>query len=153
MLKVPGARTVRGYSFFGVSVVYIIFEDGTDLYWARSRVMEYLNTLKGRLPPSVSPVLGPDATGLGWVFQYSLEDTSGKRDLSQLRSIQDWYVRYALTAVPGVAEVASIGGFEKQYQVTVDPTKLRAYNLALKDVSKAIERSHGEVCGRSLDPA
>ena len=112
MLKVPGARTVRGYSFFGVSFVYVIFEDGTDVYWARSRVLEYLNGITGKLPPSVTPSLGPDATGLGWVYQYALEDTSGRLDLAQLRSLQDWYLRYALTAVPGVSEVASVGGFE-----------------------------------------
>src|SRR5689334_24969187 len=115
MLKVPGARTVRGYSFFGVSFVYVIFDDGADLYWARSRVLEYLNGIKGKLPTTVIPTLGPDATGLGWVYQYALEDTSGKLDLAQLRSVQDWYLRYALTAVPGVSEIASVGGFEKQY--------------------------------------
>src|SRR6476646_8862936 len=103
MLKVPGARTVRGYSFFGVSFVYVIFEDGTDLYWARSRVLEYLSGIKGRLPATVTPTLGPDATGLGWVYQYSIEDTTGRLDLAQLRSIQDWYLRYALNAVPGVS--------------------------------------------------
>src|SRR5512147_525826 len=127
MLKVPGAETVRGYSFFGVSFVYVIFKDGTDLYWARSRVLEYLNGIKGRLPANVTPTLGPDATGLGWVFQYSLEDTTGSLNLAQLRGIQDWYLRYALTAVPGVSEVASIGGFEKQYQVDLDPSRLQAY--------------------------
>src|SRR4249919_1737404 len=110
MLKVPGARTVRGYSFFGVSFVYIIFEDGTDLYWARSRVLEYMNGIRGKLPTAVTPTLGPDATGLGWVYQYALEDTTGKLDLAQLRSIQDWYLRYALTAVPGVSEVTSVAG-------------------------------------------
>ena len=129
MLKVPGARTVRGYSFFGVSFVYVIFEDGTDLYWARSRVLEYLNGIKGKLPAAVTPTLGPDATGLGWVFQYALEDTTGRMDLAQLRSLQDWYLRYALTAVPGVAEVASVGGFEKQYQVDLDPARLQAYGI------------------------
>jgi Cu(I)/Ag(I) efflux system membrane protein CusA/SilA len=121
MLKVPGARTVRGYSFFGVSFVYVIFEDGTDLYWARTRVLEYLSGIQGKLPPTVTPSLGPDATGLGWVYQYVVEDTSGQRSLAELRSIQDWYLRYALTAVPGVSEVASICGFEKQYQVDIDP--------------------------------
>lgn len=110
MLKVPGSRTVRGYSFFGISFVYIIFEDGTDLYWARSRVLEYLNGIQGKLPANVTPTLGPDATGLGWVFQYALEDTTGQKSLAELRSIQDWYLRYALTAVPGVSEVATLGG-------------------------------------------
>ncbi|MDQ8153355.1 MAG: efflux RND transporter permease subunit, partial [Gemmatimonadota bacterium] len=117
LLRVPGARSVRGYSFFGVSFVYVIFDDGTDLYWARARVQETLNGLKTKLPATVAPTLGPDATGLGWVYQYALEDTSGTLDLAQLRAVQDWYLRYALTAVPGVAEVASIGGFEKQYQL------------------------------------
>ena len=131
--------------------MYVIFEDGTDIYWARSRVMEYLNTLKGSLPPSVSPALGPDATGLGWVFQYSLEDTSGKRDLSQLRSIQDWYVRYALTSVPGVSEVASIGGFEKQYQVDLDPTKLAAYGIPLTRVMSAIQNANNDVGAMVLE--
>jgi Cu(I)/Ag(I) efflux system membrane protein CusA/SilA len=124
MLKVPGAQTVRGYSFFGVSFVYIIFEDGTDLYWARSRVLEYLSSIRNDLPASADASLGPDATGLGWVYQYVLEDTTGTRSLADLRSIQDWVLRYQLTSVPGVSEVASIGGFEKTYEVTVDPTKL-----------------------------
>src|ERR1044071_6682698 len=117
MLKVPGARTVRGYSFFGISFVYVIFEDRTDLYWARSRGLEYLNGLKGKLPAGVTPALGPDPTGLGSGYEYSLEDTTGRLDLARLRGLQDWPLRYALTAVPGVSEVASIGGFEKQYQV------------------------------------
>ena len=145
MLKVPGARTVRGYSFFGVSFVYVIFEDGTDLYWARSRVLEYLNGIKGKLPDAVSPTLGPDATGLGWVFQYALEDTTGRMDLSQLRGVQDWYLRYALTAVPGVAEVASIGGFEKQYQVDLDPTRLQAYGIPITRVMSAIQNANSDV--------
>src|SRR3954470_2992211 len=149
MLSVPKAKVVRGYSFYGFSFVYIIFEDGTDPYWARSRVLEYLSSLSGRLPSGVSPSLGPDATGVGWAFMYSINSTN--RDLAELRSIQDWNLKYQLTAVPGVSEVASVGGFVKQYQVTVDPTKLRAYNLALKDVSMAIERSNGEVGGRSLE--
>src|SRR5579862_74009 len=149
MLSVPKAKVVRGYSFYGFSFVYVIFEDGTDPYWARSRVLEYLSGLSGRLPKGVSPSLGPDATGVGWAFMYSINSTN--RNLADLRSIQDWYLKYQLTSVPGVSEVASIGGFVKQYQVTVDPTKLRAYNLSLSEVSQAIERSNGEVGGRSLE--
>src|SRR5215208_1463580 len=145
MLKVPGARTVRGYSFFGVSFVYVIFEDGTDLYWARTRVLEYLSGIKGRLPASVSPTLGPDATGLGWVYQYALEDTTARLDLAQLRGVQDWYLRYALTAVPGVAEVASVGGFEKQYQVDLDPAKLLAYGIPVARVMNAIQNANSDV--------
>src|SRR3989304_4538206 len=131
MLKVPGSRTVRGYSFFGISFVYIIFEDGTDLYWARSRVLEYLSGIKGKLPANVTPTLGPDATGLGWVYQYALEDTTGRKTLAELRSIQDWYLRYALTPVPGVSEVAAPGGFEKQYQIELDPARLLGYRIFL----------------------
>jgi len=145
MLKVPGARVVRGYSFFGISFVYVIFEDGTDLYWARSRVLEYLNGLKGRLPEAVTPVLGPDATGLGWIFQYSLEDTTGRKTLAELRSIQDWQLRYALTAVPGVSEVATIGGFEKQYQVDLDPARLLAYRVPITAVMTAIQNANADV--------
>ncbi|MEK7402984.1 MAG: CusA/CzcA family heavy metal efflux RND transporter, partial [Gemmatimonadota bacterium] len=145
MLKVSGARTVRGYSFFGVSFVYVIFEDGTDIYWARSRVLEYLNSLKGKLPATVSPTLGPDATGLGWIFQYAIEDTTGKLDLAQLRSVQDWYLRYALTSVPGVSEVASVGGFEKQYQVDIDPAKLLAYRIPVTQVMAAIQNANNDV--------
>jgi len=145
MLKVPGARTVRGYSFFGVSFVYVIFEDGTDLYWARSRVLEYLSGLRSRLPAAVSPTLGPDATGLGWVFQYAIEDTTGRLDLAGLRSLQDWYLRYALTAVPGVSEVASIGGFEKQYQVDLDPSRLQAYGVPITRVMAAIQNANADV--------
>jgi len=149
MLSVPRAKVVRGYSFYGYSFVYVIFEDGTDPYWARSRVLEYLSSLGNQLPQGVSPSLGPDATGVGWAFMYSINSTN--RDLAELRSMQDWYLKYQLTAVPGVPEVASVGGFVKQYQVTVDPAKLRGYNLALKDVSMAIQRSNGEVGGRSLE--
>ena len=145
MLKVPGASSVRGYSFFGVSFVYVIFEDGTDLYWARSRVLEYLNGIKGKLPASVTPTLGPDATGLGWIFQYAVEDTTGQRTLAELRSIQDWYLRYALTAVPGVSEVATIGGFEKQYQVDIDPAKLLAYRIPVTRVMQAIQSANNDV--------
>jgi len=145
MLKVPGARTVRGYSFFGVSFVYVIFEDGTDLYWARTRVLENLSSIKSKLPAAVTPSLGPDATGLGWIYQYALEDRSGKLDLAQLRSLQDWYLRYALTAVPGVSEVASVGGFEKQYQVDLDPSKLLAYRVPVTQVMAAIQNANNDV--------
>ena len=145
MLKVPGARTVRGYSFFGVSFVYVIFEDGTDLYWARSRVLEYLSGIKGKLPASVTPTLGPDATGLGWVYQYALEDTTGRLNLAELRSLQDWHLRYALTSVPGVSEVASVGGFEKQYQVDIDPAKLLAYGIPVTRVMEAIQNANSDV--------
>ncbi len=151
MLSVPYAKVVRGYSFFGLSFVYIIFEDGTDLYWARSRVLEYLNFVSGRLPSGITPRLGPDATGVGWVYEYVLKDTSGKHDLSELRSIQDWYLRYELTAVPGVAEVASLGGFVKQYQVEVDPNKLLAYNLPIGKVRMAIQRSNKDVGGKLIE--
>jgi copper/silver efflux system protein len=145
MLKVPGSRTVRGYSFFGVSFVYVIFDEDTDLYWARSRVLEYLSGIKGKLPASVSPTLGPDATGLGWVYQYALEDTTGRLNLAQLRSLQDWFLRYALTAVPGVSEVASVGGFEKQYQVDIDPAKLLAYQIPVTQVMAAIQNANSDV--------
>src|SRR5574338_733541 len=145
MLKVPGAKTVRGYSFFGVSFVYVIFEDGTDLYWARSRVLEYLNGIQGKLPPSVTPALGPEATGLGWVHQYAIEDTTGRLNLAELRGLQDWNLRYALTAVPGVSEVASIGGFEKQYQVDLDPAKLQGYGIPITRVMQAIQNANADV--------
>jgi len=151
MLKVPGARVVRGYSFFGVSFVYIIFEDGTDLYWARSRVLEYLNGVQGKLPAAVRPTLGPDATGLGWVYQYALEDTSGRLNLAELRGLQDWYLRYALTAVPGVSEVASVGGFEKQYQVDIDPAKLLAYGIPVTKVIGAIQSANNDVGAMTLE--
>jgi Cu(I)/Ag(I) efflux system membrane protein CusA/SilA len=151
MLSVPFAKTVRGYSFFGLSFVYVIFEDGTDMYWARSRVLEYLNFVSGRLPQGVTPSLGPDATGVGWIFEYVLEDTTGKHDLAELRSIQDWYLRYELSSVSGVSEVASVGGFVKQYQVTVDPNKLVAYNIPLQKISMAIKRSNNDVGGRLVE--
>jgi Cu(I)/Ag(I) efflux system membrane protein CusA/SilA len=150
MLAVPYAKVVRGYSFFGFSMVYIIFEDGTDLYWARSRVLEYLNFAAGRLPQGITPQLGPDATGVGWVYEYIL-DGGDKYDLQQLRSIQDWYLRYELASVPGVSEIASIGGFVKQYQVEVDPIKLHAYNIPLQKVRMAIKRSNNDVGGRLIE--
>jgi len=151
MLSVPAAKVVRGYSFYGFSFVYVIFEDGTDPYWARSRVLEYLNGLAGSLPRNVTPRLGPDATGVGWAFMYALN--SPTHDLAELRSMQDWFLRYQLASVDGVAEVASVGGFVKQYQITVDPVRLRAYNLSLNDVAMAVERSNGEVGGRSIEMA
>jgi len=150
MLAVPYAKVVRGYSFFGFSMVYIIFEDGTDLYWARSRVLEYLNFAAGRLPQGVTPQLGPDATGVGWVYEYVLEG-GDQYDLQQLRSIQDWYLRYELSSVPGVSEVASVGGFVKQYQVEVDPLKLQAYHLSLQHIRMAIKRSNTDVGGRLIE--
>lgn len=151
MLGVPFAKVVRGYSFFGYSFVYLIFEDGTDIYWARSRVMEYLNFVSDRLPQGVTPTLGPDATGVGWVYEYVLNDTTGNTDLQELRSIQDWFLKYALTAVPGVSEVASIGGFVKQYQVAVDPNKLAAYNISIGSIRRALERSNKDVGGRVIE--
>ncbi|MDH4007339.1 MAG: efflux RND transporter permease subunit, partial [Desulfuromonadales bacterium] len=151
MLAVPHAKVVRGYSFFGISFVYIIFEDGTDLYWARSRVLEYLNYAAGKLPRGVTPSLGPDATGVGWVYEYVLE--SDRHDLQQLRSIQDWYLRYELTAVDGVSEVASIGGYVKQYQVTVDPARLLAYHITIPQIRRAIQASNNDVGGRLVEMA
>ncbi len=149
MLSVPAAKVVRGYSFYGFSFVYVIFEDGTDPYWARSRVLEYLNGIAGELPAKVTPRLGPDATGVGWAFMYSLN--SKNHDLAELRSMQDWFLRYQLASVEGVAEVASVGGFVKQYQITVDPHRLHAYNLSLSDVAMAVRRSNAEVGGRSIE--
>jgi Cu(I)/Ag(I) efflux system membrane protein CusA/SilA len=151
MLAVPFAKVVRGYSFFGLSFVYILFEDGTDMYWARSRVLEYLNYVGGRLPRGVTPSLGPDATGVGWVYEYALVDKSGKRDLSELRSLQDWYLRYQLQTVPGVSEVASVGGYVKQYQVEVDPNALAAHGIPLSNVRMAIQRSNNDVGGRLIE--
>ena len=138
MLGPPQVKAIRGFSDFGFSYVYVIFKDGTDLYWARSRTLEYLSKITPRLPEGVKTELGPDATGVGWVFQYALVDRSGQHDLQELRSFQDWHLRYYLQSVPGVAEVASIGGFVKQYQVTIDPNRLLAYNLPLTKVVEAI---------------
>jgi Cu(I)/Ag(I) efflux system membrane protein CusA/SilA len=151
MLSVPRSKVVRGYSFFGLSFVYIIFEDDTDMYWARSRVLEYLNYAADRLPEGVSPALGPDATGVGWVYEYTLQ--SDKHDLSQLRSIQDWQVRYELQQVKGVSEVASIGGFVQQYQITVDPQKMQAYGIPLATIRRAVKRSNRDVGGRVVELA
>jgi len=149
MLSVPGAKVVRGYSFFGYSFIYIIFEDGTDIYWARSRVLEYLNYVSGRLPKGVTPVLGPDATGVGWVFEYALE--SDRHNLQELRTLQDWYLRYELTSVEGVSEVASLGGFVKQYQVAVDPNRLLAYKIPITELMMAIQRNNLDVGGGAIE--
>ncbi|MDA8789686.1 efflux RND transporter permease subunit [Pseudomonadales bacterium] len=153
MLAVPGAVNVRGYSFFGDSYVYIIFEDGTDLYWARSRVLEYLSQVSPNLPSTASAALGPDATGVGWVYEYALVDRTGQHDLSQLRSIQDWFLKYELQTVSGVSEVATIGGMVKQYQVVIDPDKLRAYGISLDQVRKAIQNANQEVGGSVIEMA
>ena len=151
MLKVPHTKVVRGMSQFGLSAVYVVFEDGTDLYWARSRVLEYLSSVRDKLPQGASMSLGPDATGVGWVMQYIVVDTSGKLNLAELRSLQDWTIRPALTAVPGVAEIASFGGFEKQYQLEVDPAKLLAYGIPLQKVTQAVRASNEDVGGRVLE--
>ncbi len=144
MLAVPGAKTVRGFSFFGDSYVYIIFDDDTDMYWARSRVLEYLSQVAPKLPPNAKPTLGPDATGVGWVYSYVLQDKTGNHDLAELRSLQDWFLKYELQTVAGVSEVATVGGMVKQYQVQIDPTKLRAYNLTLQQVNSAIKSGNQE---------
>ncbi len=151
LLSAPRVKVVRGYSFFGLSFVYIIFDDGTDIYWARSRVMEYLQSVQGDLPTGIIPTLGPDATGVGWVFEYVLVDKTGQHDLAQLRSLQDWHVRYWLESVPGVAEVASLGGFVKQYQVDIDPNKLITYRVSINHVIQAIRRSNNDVGGRIIE--
>jgi Cu(I)/Ag(I) efflux system membrane protein CusA/SilA len=151
MLSVPGAKTVRGYSFFGDSYVYVLFEDGTDLYWARSRVLEYLSQVQSRLPQGAQAALGPDATGVGWIYEYALVDRTGRHDLSQLRSLQDWFLRYELKTLPGVAEVASIGGMVKQYQVLLDPTKLAAFSVTHAQVVDAIRRANQEAGGSVLE--
>jgi len=153
MLSVPKATTVRGYSFFGDSYVYVIFEDGTDPYWARSRVLEYLNQVTATLPPQAVPSLGPDATGVGWVYEYALVDRTGKTDLAQLRSLQDWFLKYELQTVDGVSEVATIGGMVKQYQVVIDPNKLRAYNIPLSKIKQSIQRANQEVGGSVIEMA
>jgi len=153
MLAVPDTKVVRGFSFFGISFVYIIFEDGVDMYWARSRVLESINYVSGRLPEGITPTLGPDATGVSWVYEYALVDRTGQHDLSQLRSIQDWYLRYPLQTVQGVAEVASVGGFVKQYQIEVDPNALLRYNIPLTKVKQAVKQSNNDVGGRLIELA
>lgn len=153
MLSVPKATTVRGYSFFGDSYVYVIFEDGTDPYWARSRVLEYINQAAASLPAGATPTLGPDATGVGWVYQYALVDRTGQQDLAQLRSLQDWFLKFELQTVAGVSEVATVGGMVKQYQVVIDPNKLRAYNLQLSQIKKAIQNANQEVGGSVIEMA
>ena len=153
MLSVPGARVVRGYSFTGDSFVYVLFDDGTDLYWARSRVLEYLSQVQSRLPEGAKAALGPDATGVGWIYEYALVDRTGQHDLAQLRSLQDWFLRFELKTVPGVAEVASIGGMVKEYQVTVDPQKLAAYGVTSTDVAEALKRANQETGGASIEMA
>src|SRR5436189_486194 len=152
-IAAPKVRFVRGESMFGKSFVYVIFQDGTDIYWARSRVIEYLNSVRGSLPEAVNPVIGPDATGVGWVYEYALVDESGKHNLAELRSLQDWHLRYALESVKGVAEVAPVGGFVKQYQVDLDPNALVAYNIPLAEVVSAIKLSNGDVGGRIFEVA
>jgi Cu(I)/Ag(I) efflux system membrane protein CusA/SilA len=153
MLSVPGAKTVRGFSFFGDSFVYVLFEDGTDLYWARSRVLEYLNQVQGRLPASARSALGPDATGVGWIYEYALVDRSGHTDLSQLRSLQDWFLKFELKSLPNVAEVATVGGMVRQYQVTLDPVRLAAYRIPHAKVIEAIRRANQETGGSVLELA
>jgi Cu(I)/Ag(I) efflux system membrane protein CusA/SilA len=151
LISTPGVSTVRGFTDFGISYVYVIFEDGTDMYWARSRVVEYLQGIRGQLPDGVNPVIGPDATGVGWVFEYALVDESGQHNLAELRTFQDWYLRYWLASVRGVAEVASIGGFVQQYQVNLDPNRLAAYGFGVRDVVEAIQASNNDVEGRLLE--
>jgi len=153
MLSVPGANTVRGYSFFGDSYVYVLFEDGTDLYWARSRVLEYLSQVQSRLPAAAKPALGPDATGVGWIYQYALVDRTGKHDLSQLRSLQDWFLRYELKTLPNVAEVAPIGGMVKQYQVVLDPVRMASRGVTQQQIAKAIDEANRETGGSVLELA
>ncbi|MCS7313525.1 MAG: efflux RND transporter permease subunit, partial [Acidobacteria bacterium] len=150
-LAAPRVQVVRGFSFFGVSFVYVIFEEGTDIYWARSRTLEYLQTVRQKLPSGIEPRLGPDATGVGWGFMYALVDRTGRHDLAQLRTIQDFYVKYALESVPGVAEVASLGGFVRQYQVMLDPNKLLAYQVSVETVMHAVRNSNRETGARVLE--
>ena len=151
LLAAPHVKAVRAQTMFGDSYVFVVFEDGTDLYWARSRVLEYMQQIQGRLPEAVHPAIGPDATGAGWIYEYVLVDYSHRRSLADLRSLQDWYLRYQLETVPGVAEVATIGGFVRQYQVNLDPDKLRAYGIPLSTVIEKVRASTNEVGGRLLE--
>src|SRR3954454_12424782 len=151
MLSVPGAKAVRGYSMFGDSFVYVLFEDGTDLYWARSRVLEYLSQVQSRLPPQAKPALGPDATGVGWVYEYALVDRTGRTDLSGLRALQDWFLKFELKTVPNVSEVASIGGMVRQYQVVLQPDRLRAYGIPHGRVVEALRAANQETGGALLE--
>jgi Cu(I)/Ag(I) efflux system membrane protein CusA/SilA len=153
MLAVPGATDVRGYSFFGDSYLYILFEDGTDIYWARSRVLEYLSQAQSRLPAGVTPELGPDASGVGWVFQYVLTDRSGQHNLGELTSLQDWFLKQELQSVSGVAEVATVGGMVQAYQVVVQPERLLSYGLTLEQVQQAIQAANREVGGGIVEMA
>src|SRR6202140_5037462 len=151
LLAAPHVKAVRAQTMFGDSYVYVVFQDGTDLYWARSRVIEYLQQISGRLPENVHPSIGPDATGAGWVYEYAIVDKSGKHNLAELRSLQDWHLRYALETVPGVSEVATIGGFVKQYQVKLDPNRLLALGVPIQTVIDRIQSSNSEVGGRVLE--
>ncbi|KAB2852085.1 MAG: efflux RND transporter permease subunit, partial [Sphingopyxis terrae] len=153
MLSVPGARVVRGYSFVGDSFVYVLFDDDTDLYWARSRVLEYLSQVQGKLPDGATASIGPDATGVGWIYEYALVDKNGRHDLAELRSIQDWFLRYELKAVPDVAEVATIGGMVKQYQIVLDPQKLASYGVTVREVSDALTAANQETGGATVELA
>src|SRR5471030_96139 len=151
LLSVPGAKTVRGFSMFGDAYVYVLFDDGTDPYWARSRVLEYLNQVQSRLPSQARAALGPDATGVGWIYEYALTDRSGKMDLSQLRALQDWFLKYELKTVPNVAEVASIGGMVRQYQIVLDPQRMLAYGISHGKVIEAVRRANQESGGSVLE--
>src|SRR6516164_6533829 len=149
-IAAPKVKFVRGESMFGKSFIYVIFEDGTDIYWARSRVIEYLNSVRGSLPEGVNPTIGPDATGVGWVYEYALVDESGTNNLADLRSLQDWHLRYALESVKGVAEVAPVGGFVKEYQIDVDPNALIAHNIPLSELVARVKSSNGDVGGKTF---
>ncbi len=151
LLAAPKVQAVRGFSYLGSSFIYVIFEEGTDIYWARSRILEYLQAVKNKIPADVNPILGPDATSLGWGFSYAVVDETGKLDLAQLRSLQDWNLKLAIESVPGVSQVASVGGFVKQYQITLDPNRLSAYNIPITKVIEAVRRSNLDVEGRVIE--